>query len=132
MKQRLSFVVLALAITALGGGAVAYAQAPVNVTIDFAFIAGGKSMPAGTYAIQQRPAGGLVLHPQKGGPDSPMLSAITRLARLANDGSPRLVFDKTAEGPLLSEIWLPREDGYCLLATSKEHQHQIVVGTPKN
>jgi hypothetical protein len=131
MKQGKRSVVLALAIAVAVGGA-AYAQSETQVNIGFAFLAGGESMPAGNYAIERRPVGGLVLRPRQAGPSSPVLRSISRLGRHDKDPFAELVFDKTDEGMHLSEIWLPGEDGYLLLATSKEHQHLVVNGQVGN
>jgi hypothetical protein len=132
VKQGKRSVVLALAIAVAVGGAVAYAQSQTQVNIGFAFLAGGKSMPAGEYAIERRPVGGLVLRPRQAGPSSPVLTSISRLGRHDKDPFAELVFDKTEGGMQLSEIWLPGEDGYLLLATSRDHQHVVVNGQVKN
>jgi hypothetical protein len=131
VKQGFRSIVVALAIAVVVGGASASAQSTAIVKIDFAFLAGGKSMPAGSYTIERTPVGALVLRPRQAGPNSPLLPPITRLGRHDKDDVAELVFDKTEAGLQLSEIWLPREDGYLLLATSKEHQHQVVNGEIK-
>jgi hypothetical protein len=130
VKQLLRSVVVALAIAGVAGTA-AHAQGAAIVKVDFAFVAAGKAMPAGAYTIEKTPVGALILRSRGAGQNSPLLAPITRLGRHDKDHFAELVFDKTDQGAQLSEIWLPGEDGYLLLATSKEHQHQVVNGEIK-
>jgi hypothetical protein len=119
-------VVVGLALS----GTVALAQmSRVSVTLEFAFSASGKEMPAGRYMVEAQP-GRVTIQPQGGNGSPIVMPVITRLGRHDNDAEPELVFDKIDGKFLLSEVWLPGADGYLLLATSTEHDH-AVHGGPK-
>jgi hypothetical protein len=58
-----------------------------------------------------------------------MATVLTRLGgemRSMPKGT-HLVFDKVGELNLLSEIWVPGEDGFLLLATKGLHAHKTVI-----
>jgi hypothetical protein len=116
-------LVLAIALS----GAAAYAQA-VKADVGFSFVAGGKVMPAGKYEIEVTAQTGPVMLT---GPDHTrvMLPVITMLGRHDKDIDPELVFDKVGTKLELSEVWLPNQDGYLLLATKARHEHAVVGGS---
>ena len=60
---RIGIIVGALIITGVGS---AQAQAPV-ITIDFSFVAGGKTLSAGNWAVDIAPDCKVVLKHEKGG-----------------------------------------------------------------
>jgi hypothetical protein len=37
-----------------------------------------------------------------------------------------IVFDVVGDKHMLSEIWIPGEDGYLLLATKGKHGHKVI------
>jgi len=118
----------ALVIGVALSGTIAFAQANrVNVTLDFAFVASGKEMPAGTYQVEVE-QGKVTVTPRGKGPGA-ILAVLTRLGRHDNDSEPELVFDKVGGKLLLSEVWLPGLDGYLLLATAAEHDHAVHGGS---
>lgn len=120
-------VALALAVT-IG---VAVAQAPpVRVTIGFPFLAGGKSMPAGTYQIDVKGWDGPIVLRGDAKNSEAILSVMTRLGRHDNDRELELVFDKLGTLVHLSEVWIPGEDGYMLLGSKERHDH-VVLGGPR-
>jgi hypothetical protein len=51
---------------------------------------------------------------------------LTILARLDTHQFPELVFDKVNGVVSLSEIWFAGTDGYLVLATKGEHEHQLL------
>ena len=126
MKNRVRFAAAALVAAFVVGGVLAHAQT-VSVNIGFAFMAAGKSMPAGKYEIQVSNAGPIFL---KGSTGQVVLPVITRLGRHDSDNEPELIFDKIDGVLHLSEVWLPGSDGYLLLGTKEIHDHAI-VGGPK-
>jgi hypothetical protein len=130
MKQRLYFVIAAVAVAIAVGGGLAYAQT-ASVDIGFKFMAGGKAMPAGKYTIEKTPNGPLALKSQAPTVASVFLPEITRLGRHDNDAEPELVFDNIKGELQLSEVWFPGEDGYLLLGTKERHDHRV-VGGPKS
>ena len=54
---------------------------------------------------------------------------ITRLGRHDKDTDAEFVFDKVANKVMLSEVWLPNEDGYLILSTPGAHEHRVVGGS---
>jgi hypothetical protein len=129
MKSSARVVVAALAWAVLLS--VAHAQfRTVTVDIGFAFVAGGKSMPAGKYQIDVKSVDGPVV--LRGGAKSveAILPMMTKLGRHDDDREPELVFDRIGTTLHLSEVWLPGEDGFLLLGTKEKHDH-VVLGGPK-
>jgi hypothetical protein len=127
MRRTLGFLLATVVATVVVGAAIAQAQDKATVDIGFKFIAAGKAMPAGKYSIEISPApGGRVTLT---GPESVILSVITRLGRHDNDKDPELVFDKVNGQLLLSEVWLSGTDGYLLLATKENHEHHVLGGS---
>jgi hypothetical protein len=127
MKHRVQVGIAALVLAVVAGGALAHAQPAAVVNIGFAFMAGGKSMPAGKYDIQVTSGGPVLLR----GPSSQVLMPVmTRLGRRDNDREPELVFDNVGGALHLSEVWFPGSDGYLLLGTKEQHDH-TVLGGPK-
>jgi hypothetical protein len=59
----------------------------------------------------------------------PLLSCFTRLGRHDRDAEPEIVFDKLGGKFLLSEVWLPGQDGYLLLTTKEQHDHAVLGGS---
>ncbi len=100
--------------------------------IPFSFAAGEKSFAKGSYRVELqslRPAV-LVLRLGKGG-EGTSLPVITRLARedhSAHATETNLVFDTVGDQKFLSEVWLPRLDGFLVRGTPEEHQHTVVKG----
>jgi hypothetical protein len=117
---------LALCIT------VGFAAKPGSwVQIPFSFIANGKELPAGKYLIaQQEQEPKIILIRSEKGTDSVLLPVLTRLSALESS-EPRVVFDKVGEKRYLSQIYLPRVDGFQVPGASGEHTHQDVKGAAK-
>jgi hypothetical protein len=125
MKKR---VFLSLAMVLVFAAVSAYGQTPtVKAPIDFPFTVEGKVLPAGTYEFTKLETGDVFRVMGEG--KSVMASVLTRLSgamRTAPKGT-YLVFDKVGENYLLSEIWVPGDDGYLLLATKGPHGHKTVL-----
>ncbi len=102
----------------------------LTARVDFSFVAGDRSLPAGTYRIAHHvsefPA--IEIGNVEGKTILPML-AITRLARRTEREDPNgsLVFDKVGDKYFLSEVWLPGLDGFLLRATKEKHEHVVVT-----
>jgi hypothetical protein len=129
MMRSARVAVAALAWVVLLGIAIAQA-APITLSIGFAFVAGGKSMPAGKYQIDIKSASGPIVLRGDAKDSEAILPVMTRLGRHDNDQEPELIFDKLGPALHLSEIWLPGEDGYLVLGTQEKHDH-VVLGGPK-
>lgn len=125
MKKRILMTVGFVAVLAV---VLAYGQpASIKAIIDFQFTAGGKVFPAGDYQFT-RDTIAPVFRVQGEGKNFALAPVITRLAA-AMHTTPQdshLVFDKVGDTYMLSEIWVPGEDGYVLLITKGEHTHKVV------
>ena len=127
MKPRILVLLAATALLCLVLPAANYAQEAANVTINFPFMAEGKSMPAGQYDLQlnsDRTAFMLTASPKGSGM---FLTTITRLASSdMGAGDARVVFDKVGDTYYLSEVWLPGEDGFLVYAAKGKHTHTLI------
>jgi hypothetical protein len=115
---------LAVCVCLLAAAASAYAQlSPTFVfNVQQEFSAANKKLPTGRYDLS-RVAGGFLVQGPSG---QVIVPIVTRLARYETSKSDevRLVFDKLDSGELLlSEIWLPGEDGYLVCTLEKAHHH---------
>ncbi len=136
MKRQAMATGVALALILAAGVALAFAQAEFKVP--FPITAGGKKLAAGDYAVSKAADGGLVLRQGSTGKDIP-LAVLERIARPEPPlGTPRLVFDEVGDfAPsyteyitvyVLSEVWLPGEDGYRVHVTKGAHKTKAVDG----
>ena len=126
MKRSACVSLAALLAVLLVGGIVAYAQS-TTAEIGFPFVAGGKDMAAGKYAIEVTAAQQVSLT----SPDRTriLMPIITLLGRHDKDTDPEFVFDKVGGKLVLSEIWMPGKDGLLLLATKGPHEHAVLGGS---
>jgi hypothetical protein len=127
MKNALRFAIATAAVVLVAGGASAQKGEQIaKVQIDFEFMAAAKTMPAGTYLFEAS-GPSVIIRPAAGSGASTTLPIATRLGRPEAGATNSLVFDMVKGERLLSEIWpAGAKDGYCVLATSGEHTHQIV------
>jgi hypothetical protein len=119
-------VLVMLAVLVMAGAAIAYAQAPVVLTVQVAypFTMAGKELPAGKYTFEATNAGLVTMKGADGGSLSTL--SVTSLGRHNScDGDPELVFDKVGGKNVLSEVWFPNSDGFLLVATKEAHQHAV-------
>ena len=117
LKTKLSFVLaagLAAAVALTGSSASA---AELRAEIPFAFQMGGKTLPAGTYQVSTS-QGVLGVTGYEGG-------AFVMTNRLEANGyqetiaqGPTLVFEKTGDEYVLTEVWTGRRNGRKLAAGS--------------
>lgn len=121
----LGLVVLVAAMSAYGQTVFGQTMT-VKAKIAFPFTVEGKALPAGTYEFTLLTNGDTFRVQGEG--KEVMATVVTRLGgdmRSAPKGT-HLVFDKVGELCLLSEIWVPAEDGFMLLATKGAHAHKTV------
>jgi len=129
-----------LALTFILVAAVASASAQAVFKVPFPIKAAGKNLAAGEYAVVKAPDGGLVLKQVATGKETP-LAVIERIAQPAPPVvAPKLVFDEVGDfAPsyteyltvyVLSEVWLPGEDGYRIHVTKGAHKTKEVAGEP--
>jgi hypothetical protein len=105
-----------------------YAQeSPLKAKIDFAFKAEGKVLPAGDYEFV-RDNNAMTFRVQGAGKMGAIVPILTRLSGEMHlmPREAHVVFDVVGDTYLLSEIWLPAEDGYLVLATKGTHTHKTV------
>jgi len=136
MKRQTTATVVALALFLVAGVASAFAQADFKVP--FPLQAGGKKLAAGDYVLAKAAEGGLVLRQVSTGKETPV-AVIERIAQpVPPVPEPRLVFDEVGDfAPsyteyltvyVLSEVWLPGEDGYRVHVTKGAHKTKVVNG----
>jgi hypothetical protein len=126
MKRRAFVTIAACVMAFVVGGAVAYGQS-ISAEIGFPFVAAGKEMAAGKYAIEVTATGQVSLT----GPDRGrvLMAIITVLGRHDQDADSEFVFDKIDGKLVLSEVWMPGKDGLLLLATKGLHEHAVLGGS---
>jgi hypothetical protein len=136
MKRQAMATVVALAVLLGAGVASAFAQAEFKVP--FPLQAGGKKLGAGDYAVVKTAEGGLMLRQVSTGKEIPV-AVIERIAQpVPPVAEPRLVFDEVGDfAPsyteyitvyVLSEVWLPGEDGFRVHVTKGAHKTKVVNG----
>ena len=137
MKRRSMAPLVGLALLFGAGVASALAQTSFQFQIPFPFQAGGKKLAAGAYALAKAADGGLVLRQASSGKEMPV-PALERIAKPSPPvGGARLVFDEVGDfAPsyteyitvyVLSEVWLPGEDGYRIHVTKGAHKTKVVA-----
>lgn len=122
-------IVVALCFFAFLAATSGFGQMPaINAKIDFPFTVAGKALPAGPYSFV-RDASALVFRVSGEGKNAAVAEILTRLtAELQpTPQNAHLVFDKVGETCILSEIWIPGEDGYMVALTKGPHQHKVVT-----
>jgi len=125
MKTKIMLTVSLIALLAVASG---YGQqSTLKAKIDFPFTVEGKVLPAGQYDFVLEGMSA-VFRVTDGDKNSVLAPFITRLAAEmhATPQDAHLVFDKVGDTYLLSEIWIPGEDGYLLLATKGPHTHKVI------
>ena len=125
MFGRIIRTVVIITIVVLASAAWAQAQAPV-VDIKFGFVAGGKTLAAGSYAVDVAANGNVVFTPEKGGTpfEVPQMKVLSKrnVARAA------LVFDVVGSARFLSEVWLPGKGGTQVGRQSEAQERETVKG----
>ncbi len=118
----------AVSLVMLLGALSGYGQpTEIKAKIDFSFNVEGKVLPPGQYdllKVESEP----VFKVQGAGNNVALATIITRISgeMHATPNVPHLVFDKIGDTYSLSEIWIPGEEGYLVLATKVPHTHKIV------
>jgi cytochrome c5 len=119
----------AISVFTLLAVASAYGQTAVlHANVPFGFDAHGTSLPAGTYQFKVRlDERFLVISGAKSG--DVKLPIITLLGGGGSFlGDAGLVFDTFEGHHVLSEIWIPGQDGVLVSSTPKQHTHEMVIG----
>jgi hypothetical protein len=131
MKRQALGMVLVLVLAA--GAAAAQA----DFKVPFGIRAAGKNLAAGDYAVAATADGGLVLKQASTGKEI-ALTVLERIKPEAPAAEPRLVFDEVGDfAPsyteyitvyVLSEVWLPGQDGFRVHLTKGAHKTKVVTG----
>jgi hypothetical protein len=125
---RVGSVLAALVVLLAISATPAHAQNLAKMNIDFSFVAGGKTLEAGTYEIEATREK-VILRTAGGKAVQVLMPVITRLGRHDSDQESELVFDKVGGKMLLSEFWFPEVDGYLVLNTPTDHEHRVLGGS---
>jgi cytochrome c5 len=97
----------------------------VHVGIPYQFTFASKVLPAGTYTLSVTDFGVQVQSAKGETVTAPILSRLSGPTEFLREGS--LVFDKTGGGRILTEVWLPGEDGMLLQNTPKGYPHEVFM-----
>jgi hypothetical protein len=130
MKRRTFFAIASAALIVLGVTQVASAQSRYDFKAPNGFVANGKTLAAGSYALTVNQMDDMVtLTPAdtKGG--SVMMLVETRTAERKPLADPEVVFDKLNGQLYLSELLIPGQDGYVLYVNKAKHTHEMLKGT---
>jgi hypothetical protein len=132
MTRRTLLSVVSAALVVLGVSHAASAQTLFDFKMASAFVASGKTLPAGNYALSVNPGGEIItLEPRDTKGSAVLLAVETRIAERKPLADPEVVFDKLNGQLLLSELLIPGEDGYLLLVTKAKHTHESLKGSRK-
>jgi len=126
VNHRLPVLVAAISLLLAAGPATAFAQQVLTINVPFPFLTAGKTHPAGEYrlSISENEAE-LTITPTKGPATVTLIE--TRLSAISSqEQSDRVVFDKVGNTYYLSEVWLPREDGFLVHAAKEAHTHHTM------
>lgn len=129
MKTRIMLTVGLIALFAVISGYGQPMPGPsLKAKIDFPFTVGGKVLPAGQYDFVLASETAPAFRVTDEAKNSTLALILTRISGSmhATPQVPHLVFDKVGETYLLSEIWIPGQDGFLVLATKGEHEHRVV------
>ena len=138
MQQRFFAFAVVLSFAALAASSSSHAQNltkdknQVKAKVAFDFHVGDKLYPAGSYQVLRRypMATSLVITNDEGDETSlPVIALLARQEHDAHSTTGNLVFNRVGDERVLSEVWLPGEDGYLVYGTVEPHQHQIVKPT---
>ncbi len=137
MKRFVGIGVMALALILVAGVSLTYAQATFK--IPFKFQAGGQEASGGRlHRDRRRPKAGSRSGRKRPARNSRSRSPSGWLSPKPAVAGPRLVFDEVGDFEpsyteyftvyILSEVWLPGEDGFRVHTTKGAHQTKVVNG----
>jgi cytochrome c5 len=126
MAGSLTCLCLCTGLTLLSAHPQTSASTVLRATVPFAFEVAGKSLPAGTYQLEVRQGEGYV-QVSTGKGVVGMARILTQIGggRLIGDAS--LVFDEFEGRDVLSEVWVPGQEGVLVYSTPKQHKHERVI-----
>lgn len=129
MRHSRIVTIAAIALALLAGGRTAYAQDRFEFKIPFAFVANGKTLPAGDYYLYADDMKQVLTVESKSAKGTEVFVPIeTRISQRKGLADAELVFDKVNDQSLVAELLPPDVDGYVLLATKTKHTHHSLFG----
>jgi hypothetical protein len=134
MERKAVRLVMIMALSIVATQAAAFAQGTFK--IPHKFDAGGKKLPAGTYWIGTRDDGRLALRQDEKGLEI-ILPVLRRMPQPAPPvAEPQVVLDAVGNFEpsyteyvtdyILSEVWLPGQDGFIIRALKGAHKHETI------
>jgi hypothetical protein len=102
-------------------------QIKVNADIPFSFLAGGQSLPAGTYQFLLSANGKQISVRNTKGQERVLVTIVTRLSPRGQKGA-EIVFDVAGSEHYLSEVFPPGSDGFMITGAPGEHTHVSATG----
>ena len=101
----------------------------IRMQVSFPFTVEGKVLPAGIYNMVKDEVAGVFKISDEGKNEAATL-ILTRFSAGAHAAPSEalVVFDKLGGTYVLSEIWVPGQDGYALAITKAKHEHVVVKG----
>jgi hypothetical protein len=107
----------------------AYGQETVlSANIPFSFIAGEKTMPAGTYTFQAESETAMLMRNVKTG-DAAYVTILTRLSPTSDMQQALATFDDHEGKMTLEAVWPTADDGYLFHVTNQKHTHKVIKMT---
>jgi hypothetical protein len=125
-------VLSVVALAVLLGTTLAYGQEPYIVAkVDFSFGVPGKTLPAGEYTFAYNSSDESFLRIEGVPPnkEGAVVTILTRIAQAGSSNEARLVFDQVGDKSYLSEVWIPDQDGFLIMATPGKHTHAVIKAT---
>ncbi len=98
----------------------------VVAKVDFAFVANGKSLPAGTYEFRTEGLSDATLVAMNTQTRQSTLIPILTSVSPRQQNLAEVVFDKTGDNYYLSEVYFPGQDGVLLQGANVKHTHTVV------
>jgi mono/diheme cytochrome c family protein len=103
----------------------------LTAKIPFEFSIGKKVLQAGTYKFVPK-SGSPWMTISSATQGSSSVGVISRLAANSFLRDATLVFDKSGDKRIMSEVWIPGGDGYLVHLTSPGHTHEVVIAAESN
>ena len=129
MKRHRFVTIAAIALACALASQAAYAQDRFEFKIPFAFVANGKTLPAGDYYLFTNNLQQVVtVEPKNPKGDGAMMPVETRISERKPMTDAELVFDKLDNKSYVAELLTPGEDGFLLLVTKAPHTHHSLKG----
>jgi hypothetical protein len=124
-----------LKTTLLFGGLLALAMslsaetALINVNVPFAFVAGGKTLPAGQYTIAEESSGGFLMI-RGTQPNSTALVLAVNAGESANKKA-GVIFSRRGASVVMSTVEIPGGVTYSLVAPEQKTAAALTVALPR-